>query len=173
MKTFVCRLSGEDIEAIAKRDTPREVSLCCLVQAEDPEGIEDPLRDVVRRLHAAPSGALESVRELYLDDIIELADKPGSGAVLWVTSRIPGKAPGSVIHPHLPLPIDDSGSMTAYGHGANPDEHVGEDIESEPFVVFDALPSPARARPKSGSSKPRGASPAASRRSASPSELTS
>jgi hypothetical protein len=152
MKTFICRLSGEDIEAIADGRVPREVSLCCLVQAEHPEDIEEPLRDVVRRLHAAPSGALESVRELYLDDIIELTDEPGR-AVLWVTARIPGKAPGSVIHLHLPLPIDDSGNMTAYGHGANPDEHVGEDIASEPFIVFDA-PSPARARPKSVSSKP-------------------
>jgi hypothetical protein len=152
MKTFICRLSGSDVKAIADRHTAREVSLCCLVRAEAPEDIEEPLRDVVRRLQAAPSGALDDVSEVFLDDIIELSDKPGS-AVLWVTSTQAGKAPGSLIQLHLPLPIDDSGSMNAYGHGANPDEHAGEDIEFAPFIVFDA-PSPAGARPKSGSSKP-------------------
>ena len=123
MATFICRLSGEDMESVADRRFPREVSFCCLIHAESPEQIDEPLRDVVRRLRASPSAALDDVREMYLDDIIELADKPGS-AVLWVTSAQPGKAPGTVIHLHLPLPIDDSGSMNAYGHGSDPAEQT-------------------------------------------------
>lgn len=145
MATFICRLSGEDIEVISGRRATREVSLCSLIQAESPDLIEAPLRDVLQRLRDAPSGALEGVRELYLDDIIELSNKPGS-AVLWVTSTQPGRAPGSVIHLHLPLPIDDSGSMNAYGHGPDPAARAGEDVEAVPFVVFEQTPSPPRTR---------------------------
>lgn len=148
MTKFICRLSGDQKDTLPGGATAlADVSLCCLVHAETPEAIEAPLRDLLLRMRAK-GDALSDIDALYLDDVMGLSDQPGD-AVLWFVSTRAGTRPGTSLQLHLPLPIDDSGRIESYGHGVDPAEHEGEDVESEPFIEFkDAPPARARKRPR-------------------------
>jgi hypothetical protein len=145
MKKYICRIT---YESTANDGTRLEAETCCLVHAESPELIEDPLRDLLRRLR--DKGSLRDANEIFLDHIVELAEGPGDAVLWYISTR--GHPDGNV-HISAALLIDDSGEARCYGYGKEPE--IGD--MKEPFMVLsDETPVPPR-RARSKASRASGA----------------
>jgi hypothetical protein len=82
MRNYIAILEHE--QADDEHEPAEHGELCCLIQAESIEDIEEPLAALVARLRAE-TDALQGVKHVLLVDIIELPGGPGN-AVLWSSS---------------------------------------------------------------------------------------
>lgn len=116
---------------------PEHGEICCLMQAESPDGIEEPLAELIRSLREK-NGALRGVRQLLLLDIVELPNTPGN-AVLWSSSwRYIRSAGFANVRGPLLIDYSGSGAMHEWVHEKNKaDRAANRPHTIEPFMVFE------------------------------------
>lgn len=130
MRNFIAILEHDN-------DDDEHGEICCLVQAESPAGVEEPLAELVTRLHEE-RGTPKGATKLLLLDIIELPTTAGN-AVLWSSSwrHIEGHGFAATRGAML---LDESGTGAAHEwvHEKNrADREANLPHTIDPFIRFD------------------------------------